>query len=236
MELKLDTTKTIPDAQPQNNARPWSEMLQVLQHEIDTNTNKFAKIMCICFKHGYVLRCGEIFNTTTGFNIPTPKLNFLDLNSRQWTITEHKSQGSAGLGGRNIPARNFPVTKEFVDELRPYIDVPEFLLIYKSNFSPYSTHLLKSVDIDSFSNNELRNSYEEWNWRQSGRTLAEKRFWSENVIGHSEIIAKLYYTTHTIENKILTAADPSVKFLEDTTGKVASSGKFKVKVKPKVKV
>ena len=235
MELKLDTTQTIPDAQPQNDARPWSEMLQVLQHEIDTNKNKFAKIMCICFKHGYVLRCGEIFKTTTGFNIPTTKLNFLDLNSRQWTITEHKSQGSAGVGGRSIPARTFPVTKEFVDELRPYIYVPEFLLIYKSNRSAYSTHLLHSVDIDSFSNNELRNSYEEWNWRNSGRTLAQKRFWSENIIGHSEIIAKLYYTTHMIESNILTAADPSSKFFADATGKISSSGKFKLKIMPKVK-
>lgn len=228
MELKLDTTKELPDAQPQNDARPWSEMLKIFQHEIDNNKNRFAKIMCVCFKHGYVLRCGEIFNTTTALGFPKSAGNYLDINSKQWTINEHKTAA-------DVPTRKFPVTAEFIAELRKYIEVPEFLLIYKSNFSAYSTALLKSIDIDSFTNNEARNSYEEWNWRNSGRTLAEKRFWSEKVLGHSEQVAKQFYTAHTMESRILTADDPSVKFLEDTTGKIASSGKFKLKIKPKVK-
>lgn len=227
MELKLDTTGELPDAQPQNNARPWSEMLKLFQHEIDTNKNRFAKIMCVCFKHGYVLRCGEIYDTTTGEGRPRTASNFLDLNSKTWTITEHKT-GALGQ-------RKFPVTKEFVDELRKYIDTPDFLLIYKSTFAPYTTHLLSSIDIDSFTNNEARNSYEEWNWRNSGRTLTEKKFWSEKVLGHSEIVAKQFYTRHSMEGKILTANDPSQKFLDDKTGKISVAGKFKVRIKPKAK-
>jgi hypothetical protein len=225
LELKTDKSRQLPDAQPVFDARPWPEMLGVFQNIIDTHLNKFAKIVAVIYKHGYVLRIGEIFETTTAAG--KADLNFLDLENKEWTIKRHKQASKEGQ-------RKFPVTQAFVDELKKYITFPDYLLIYKSNYSAYASPLLAMVGISEFSVNEARNSYEQWNWRNSGRSLKEKQFWSEKVLGHSEAVARQYYTNPEIEANILKSGEhPDVKFLQDTTGKLGSSGKIRPKITPK---
>lgn len=228
LELKTDQTKQLPDVQPKHDARSWSDILNILQNIIDKSLNQFAKILAVCYKHGYVLRLGEIFNTTTSTTgRPASASNFLDLQNKEWTINEHKAADRVGQ-------RKFPVTQAFVDELKKYITFPDYLLIYKSNYTAYATPLLGMIGINDFTVNEARNSYEEWNWKQSGRTLKEKRFWSEKVLGHTEQVARQFYTAHDMEANIMKSGEhPSVKFLEDTTGKISTSGKIRPKITPK---
>lgn len=224
LELKTDQTKQLPDAQPKHDARPWAEMLKILQHIIDKSLNQFAKIVAVCYKHGYVLRLGEIFGTTTAAGLPASAQNFLDLQNKEWTINEHKASDRVGQ-------RKFPVTQAFVDELKKYITFNDYLLIYKSNYTAYASALLAMVGISEFSVNEARNSFEEWNWKQSGRTLKEKRFWSEKVLGHTEQVARQFYTAHDIESNIMKSGEhPDIKFIQDTSGKLGASGKLRPKI------
>jgi len=227
-ELRRDNTAQIPNAYPEHNAKPWKDMKALLQEEINSNPNKFAKIACVCFKHGYCLRIGEIFATTLKMGFPKAATNFLNLNELTWYIHGHKNARTTG-------PRKFTVTKEFVDELSDLIEMPEYLLIFKSNYEQYSTHLLSSIGITSFTNTELRNSYEQWSWNESGRTKEEATYWSENVLGHTVATALSYYTKHTIESKIMATRMPEL--VAEPVEEPAKPTKQKVKItlKPKPK-
>jgi hypothetical protein len=227
IELKLDATANIPNTPPPFDARPWSEIKAIFRYEMLNNPNHFARIIACIYFHGYVLRCNEIFNTTTKDLTPKSAPNFLDLTNHVWVIREHKTKDSAGN-------RTFNVSPEFVQDIKQIITMPDWLLIYKTNYSQYSNGSLKTVNLSSVSNMEARNSAEEFNWKQSNRTLAEKRYYSENVLGHSEICAKKYYTCHSIAERIMSINDPAPEFLTDTTHKIASSGKIRVKIKRKL--
>lgn len=230
--LKIDNTDQIPAAYPTHNAPAWKDMLKMFDDEIENNTNPGAKIACVCFKHGYCLRIAEIYGTSTGDHRPLLAPNFLDLNGKMWYIREHKSKSTMG-------DREFPVTKEFVNELEKYISFRDFLLIYKSNLTMYSTHLLSTIGITKFSNNDVRNSYEQWNWHDSGRTKEESEWWSMNVLGHTSNTAKKFYTKHDTETKIMEKVKEQVSAPEPEPepepAMPEKPKKIKINIKPKKK-
>jgi hypothetical protein len=211
----------LPDIDPtESTVRPWSEMLELFNYEIENNPNRFAKIACVCFKHGYCLNIREIYMTSTKFGRPTIAANFLDLNKLMWILTDHKNSGSTGI-------RKFPVTQEFVDELRQYIEMPDFLLMYKSNFTMYSTHLLSSISIDAFKNSEVRDSYMNWLWHNSTKEHATK--WSLDILGFMPATVKQYATKFAavvLPDPVHTC-DPHPLHLENPD-KYSVSGKVKI--------
>ena len=188
----------IPNPKPVFDAAPWSDVYNKL-HDASINCpNKFGRIVSICFKHGYVLRVGEIYNTST---TPIDGMNYLDLTNHEWNITIHKnvSRGS----------RKFTITKEFVDELTPLLSPHCPLLIHKSTLMPYTVQTLAVLDLNDLpSNSQMRNSYEEWNWSESGRSREEQIYWSVNVLGHSENTVMSYYTSNKVESELQALAVP----------------------------
>lgn len=188
----------IPNPKPVFDAPPWSQVYAKLDYASVNCSNKFGRIVAICFKHGYVLRVGEIFNTST---IPIDGLNYLDLNNHEWNISIHKnvSRGS----------RKFSVTKEFVNELTTLLTTHCPLLIHKSTLMPYTVQTLAVLDLNDLpSNSQIRNSYEEWNWNESGRSREEQANWSVNVLGHSENTVMSYYTSNKVESELNALAIP----------------------------
>ena len=171
----------IPNPKPVSDAEPWDVILSKFDKVIQENPNTFAKIVAVCYKHGYVLRIGEIFNTST---TKIYKFNYLDLDNLEWQVPIHKG------------IRKFTVTKEFADELRPLLSDKCPLLIFKSTLQPYTIQTHAVVDLDELpSNSEIRSSYQQWNWSaKSGRTKDEQMYWCTNVMGNSEITAITYYT------------------------------------------
>lgn len=140
---KVNNLKTINIQERKREVKSWSEMSSLINFEILNNPNPFAKIACIIFKHGYHVSIGEIFGTTTKYGSPKEAPNVLDLEGRVW----------------HLKGRSFPVTQEFVDELKPLIEMPDYLLIYKSTYDMYTTHLLSTISINSFTYTELKNSF-----------------------------------------------------------------------------
>lgn len=190
MKLKADQSGLIPNDPIPYTAPKWSTALELLNSQISNNPNPFAKIVCICFKHGYVLRIGEIFNTKL---TNTDTWNHLDLDTLTWTIRIQKTKG----------VRVFSVSSEFKNEITPYIG-PSSWLIYKSNYDRYNTHTMSTVDLVSLpSNSELRNSYETWNWEVSNRTREQRLYWSVNVLGHDEQTVIKHYLEHKLESQIM---------------------------------
>lgn len=137
--------------------RPWEEMLKLFDEEIENNPNRNAKLACVMFKHGYVLNIKEMFATTTGLGRPIIAQNFLDLNNLVWTLNDHRNDAVTG-------ARKFPVTQEFADELKKYIELDNYLIFHKSNYEMFGTAQLTSVGINSFKITEVRDSYLHYIW------------------------------------------------------------------------
>jgi hypothetical protein len=155
-EFKDDTTE-IPVA-PRQTVPSWESMLEMFDAEIQHNPNQFAKIVCIIYKHGYIVRTSDIYLTSMGDNRPSSATNFMDIENRRWHIREMKSNQIVGLTTINL-------SPEFVAELKPFISFQDYLLIYKTNFEPYRTNLLTTVGITSFTYNDIRWSHDEFTSR-----------------------------------------------------------------------
>jgi hypothetical protein len=129
--------------------KKWHEIAQILENHIQYNTNNQAKIICTCYKYGYVMKLGEIINTTTkddGIH------NFLDLDNKKWYIRIHKNV--------RIGSREFSVSDEFVQEISEYLFGD--LLIGKSNGKYYgggAPRTLKYYGINDITNADIRNSW-----------------------------------------------------------------------------
>jgi hypothetical protein len=173
----------------QHHARPWNEILDLIEKQYyDGDFNK--KKTLICYKHQYCLRVGEIFQTILeddGVH------NFMDLEKGLWTIRLHKNQLKTGN-------RIIKLTPEFIKEIKPYITESKWL-ICKNNGQPYSTHNHKAIGIIGLSNNEIRNSYEQWNHEESNRNFVTKQQHSL-TLGHTVDTAVKHYSKNTKAKKI----------------------------------
>ena len=213
----------IPDQKPTFDAEPWSNTLVKLNNAIACCPNQFGKIVAVCYKHGYVLRVGEIFLTSIR---DSDQFNFLDMTNLKWHIRFHKNQRKG--------TREFPVTQAFVDELNLYRGGGHHLLIHKTTYEPYTiqTHSVLELD-DMPSNSQVRNSYEEYNWSaDSGRTYEEQLNWSVNVLGHSENTVMAHYTSNTVEQDL---TQLSIPLADRIAAWKPGDPKIKVIIRKKVK-
>lgn len=171
---------------------PWDQMVKLIRDVEAAKNNKGASVICICYKHGYVLRCNEIAMTSIE---DKPEYNFLDTKNLIWYIRDKNT--------KNRKDREFKVSQDFINELTPHIRHTGFL-IGKINGQPYTSQFrLAMVDITEFSVNEVRNSYETMNIGRDDIDEQEKKYNSENVLGHSITVARGHYTPQ-VEIKVET--------------------------------
>ena len=203
-------------------ARPWEEMLKLFNDEIENNPNRCAKLASVIFKHGYVLNIKEIYSTSTKLGRPIIAQNFLDLDNLTWILNDHKND-------RVTNARKFAVTQEFVDELKKYIEMENYLLFYKSNFEVYNTSLLSSIGISDFTNTEVRDSYLQWIW--SNLTKEDAMRISETVVGYlPEAIKKFAVKYANVGRCDLQGCDPHPLYFQDPN-KYSANGRIRVNIK-----
>ena len=164
----------------QTDATPWIDNLKKFDKIISEHPNLYAKIVATCYKHGYTLKIGEIFNTTT---VKTEGFSFLDFDNKEW----------------NIGKRKFTVTKEFADALRPLLSDACPLLIFKSTLQPYTIQTHAVLDLDDFSNTDIRNSYTDFVWYHSQLSVSEKISITKQILGHSELTSMAYYKSNPAE-------------------------------------
>jgi hypothetical protein len=203
-------------------SRSWEELLKLFEQEIESNPNRFARIACVCFKHGYCLQINEIYGTTLRAGTPSSAPNHLNLETKVWTISDHKHSSKIG-------DRQFKVTQEFIDELLPHLEFLDYLLVYKKNMEPYKSNLLSSIGITGFTNNEVRNSYERWNWNDSGNTKAESMMRCVDILGHTVQTAERMFKHVPI---LLYTCDPHPLHIENPD-KYGPGGKQKITAKLK---
>jgi len=203
-------------------ARPWEEMLQLFNYEIENNPNRCAKLACVIFKHGYCLNIKEIYSTTTKLNRPIIAQNFLDLDNLTWILNDHKND-------RVTNARKFSVTQAFVDEARKYIEMENYLLFFKSNFEMYGTSLLSSIGISGFTNAEVRNSYLHYIWSNYSKEDAMRI--SSNIIGFlPEAIKRFAVKYADVGRNDLQSCDPHPLYFQDPN-KYSANGRIRVNIK-----
>lgn len=164
----------------QTDATPWIDNLKKLEQIISEHLNPHAKIVATCYKYGYTVKIGEIFNTST---VLTQGFNFLDLDNKEWIIGKRK----------------FPITKEFADALRPLLSDACPLLIFKSTLQPYTIQTHAVLDLPEFSNTDIRNSYTDYVWYHSYFPVSEKISITTQVLGHSEVTSIAYYKSNPTE-------------------------------------
>lgn len=205
--------------------RPWSEMLELFNYEIDNNPNRNAKLACVMFKHGYVLNIREMFSTSTKFARPIIAQNHLDLDELTWSLQDHKNDRVTG-------ARKFKVTQEFADELKKYIEMRDYLIFYKSDFQMYGTALLSSIGLSGFTITEVRDSYLHYIWSNCTKEDATKI--SLDIIGYLPEAVKRYVVKYAdVGRNDLQGCGSHPLHLEDPI-KYSVNGKIKIVAIPRV--
>ena len=174
--------KVIPKQFP---TQTWPELKDQLDKVISTCPLPNARAIAICYRHGYLMRSGEIFQTST---IPDPNLNYLDMNGLVWYIRAPLT--------KNRMDRQFPVTQEFCTQITPYIRNGR--IITKKNGQPYTSkcYSLTMIKANGYMPkvSVMRSIYENWNWSRTDATDTEKCRISVDILGHSACTANANYT------------------------------------------
>ena len=191
MYSKLRLTD-IPNPKPEFNADPWDLTLSKLYDAAANCSNDFGRMVANIYSKGYLLRVGEIYNTAT---VPLPGYNHLDLDTGIWTIKMHKNQARGD--------RQFKIDEETLTIIKGFVNPKCPFLIHKSTMKPYVIQTLAKIGLtDLPCNSQLRNSYEQWNWYESGRSRDEQMHWSVNVLGHSQQTVMGFYTRNDIQDRL----------------------------------
>jgi hypothetical protein len=182
----------IPNPKPEFDAPPWDLTLTKLYNAAANCSNHFGRLVANIYSKGYVLRVGEVYNTTV---VPLPGYNHLDLDSGQWTIKMHKNQARG--------ERQFKVDQETLTIIKGLVNPRCPFLIHKSTLKPYTVQTLAKIGlVDLPCNSQLRNSYEQFNWYESNRSREEQLHWSVNVLGHSLQTVQGYYTRNDVQDRL----------------------------------
>ncbi len=184
---------------------PWEELKDSSLHDAyERCLHPGGKIVCLSYLHGYPLRLHEIVNTSIK---ATSQYNFLDVNTKIWHIRREHSKTRTN--------RKFNVSQEFIDDILPLIHDSGHLVCRK-NGNPYGVSCtLKSLCVFGISVNEIRNSYETWNY---GRDVSDdtKHLISINILGHNPATAIAHYTRNELANS-MSSSEPVSE--PDTDGK-----------------
>jgi hypothetical protein len=159
----------------------WNtESLPALQKIVDDKNNKICAVIAKCFIQGYVFRLSVIFNTVYGPNLGRNGLNYLDTVAKVWHLGKVKSSKPF----------SFTVSDAFIASLNP-VDgeymIKDVLATRRVNPS------LGLYSWNSYTNNELRHSYEAYNISPTtGRSEAEQALW-HSILGHTRATAHEFY-------------------------------------------
>jgi hypothetical protein len=187
--LSSDTTPLNMPVRPMTfTAEPWDDLKVKFERILSGDYFTNAKVIALCYMHEYCLRISEIYHTAIE---PIDGCNYLNLDTCIWTINNHKNFLKQGK------PRVFEVTREFVEQLKLLLNPHSFYLLHKKNFTPYTTcftHNTANMPADIPSNSEVRNSFEEYHWKSSGRSQEQLLHHSINVLGHQESTVREHYT------------------------------------------
>lgn len=188
--LSSDTTPLEMPIRPMTfTAEPWSCLVDKFKKILSEEEHcSNAKVVALCYIHEYCLRISEIFHTTT---VPVDGWNHLDLETCIWTVNNHKNFVKEGK------PRVFEVSREFVEDLKKLLNPYSCYLLHKKNYQPYTTaftHNTANLPPYIPCNSEIRNSYEEYAWKESGKSQEQLLYHSINVLGHNENTVKEHYT------------------------------------------
>lgn len=187
--LSSDTTPLNMPIRPMTfTAENWQNLTCKFEKVLSGEHHNNAKVIALCYIHEYCLRIAEIYHTVT---VPIDGWNHLNLDTCTWTIHLHKNFHKEGK------PRVFEVSREFVDHLKLLLNPYSPYLIHKKNFTPYTscfTHNTANLPENIPCNSEIRNSYEEYAWKSSGRSQEQLLHHSVNVLGHAESTVREHYT------------------------------------------
>ena len=161
------------------------ECLPSLQ-EIAVGGNKICAIIAKCFLHGYVFRLSVIFNTKYGPNQGELGVNYLDTVAKVWHLGKIKSSKPF----------SFAVSDDFLKGLKPVVGEFMFNVPDQRRVNPS----LGVYNWTSYTNNELRHSYEVYNTSPStGRSISEQELWHQ-ILGHTRQTALEHYVPLPTDN------------------------------------
>jgi len=178
---------------------PWSNMVADLKEHRDKMANNNGYNVITVYMHGFPVRLGEIVHTSI---IDDEKLNYLDLENLTWYIRKDFT--------KNRLARQFSITQELVDDLKGHIHKKGRLVCRRSGAGFTSNITLKSLDIDWFKVNDIRNSYETMNLARTDIDDKAKFAISNNVLGHSTSVAYANYTNNELAHSMMSSDEDSV--------------------------
>jgi len=174
-----------------------SESLPTLRKIAGDKDNKICAIIAKCFIQGYVFRLSVIFNTIYGPNLGRPGVNYLDTVAKVWYLGKVKASKPF----------SFTVTDDFIASLSPVNG--EYLIkdvIATRRVNPS----LGLYSWASYTNNELRHSYEAYNINPTtGRSEAEQALW-HSILGHTRATAHEYYVAPPADKLVTLDTDPSL--------------------------
>ena len=190
------------DVKPYDKDVPDWEILSKILDEQNIKCNSPAgRTVALAYKNHYVLRVGEIFQTSI---VDKPEYNFLDTKNLIWYI-----RASCTKNNRD---REFPVSQGFIDDIQRNISKHGFL-IYRKCGLPYmkSCHTMRIAGLLGVPPvSIIRNSFETWNHARTDVDQAEKDRCSM-ILGHSVQTAICHYTPDLLANKIIIRKKKKIK-------------------------
>jgi len=167
--------------EPDNRVFPnWvTEVLPALDVIIASN-NKICSTIATIFKEGYVFRIAVLFNTMVGPNLGQPGVNYLDLGKKIWSLGKIKGSKPVDLLVTDALVASIG---QFCTNGAWLIDVPA-----KDRVNP----TLGAYDWSSYTNNELRHSFETFNVNTIGRSIDTQNLF-HTILGHSRETALQSY-------------------------------------------
>ena len=186
---------------------PWDEMKDSVLHDaFDKCTHPSGRCVLLAYIHGYPLRLHEIVNTSINVKHRND-YNYLDVDNCKWHILR--------IHSKTRTPRSFDVTKEFCEDIKPYVAQTGFL-VSRKNGSPFADSLsLKSLDIRGVSVHHVRNSYETYNQYRTDISDDQKQLISTNVLAHSMQTALAHYTRNDLANRMQSQNDAELSLDSD---------------------
>jgi len=147
---------------------------------IIASDNLICKTIASVFKHGYVFRVSVLFNTKIGANLGEPGVNYLDLTNKVWSLGKVKSSKPVDL----------PVTDELIASIGQFCTNGAWLI----DASPREriNPTLGAYAWGSYTNNQLRHSFETYNVNTPNRSL-ETQMQYHTILGHTRETALQFY-------------------------------------------
>jgi hypothetical protein len=162
----------------------WEVLKGKIKTEMDHTGNASGYMVLLCCYHGYPLRIGDIALTNI---YKKDNYHHLDLQNKIWTINADKT--------KNRRYRQFNVSDEFVAKVKESVHESGWLVCRQNTGKLYKAAVsMNMLQISSFTINEVRNSFETWNYSRDNVSEAEKELLSINILGHTASTARAYYT------------------------------------------